>query len=104
MSTTSDFNMFRFEAPRGRLQITKDEEPTTETLEIANLLKWMRALAKHQQQAEQDLSQLMEACGNTVDRTDRRIRRIEAAYNRLAQGAHTCTNGWRPRNRLRKSG
>ena len=87
MSTTSDFNMLRLEAPRGLLQITNDEEPSAEALEIANPLEWMRALANHQQQAEQDLRQLVEACGNTVDRTDRRIRRIEAAYGRLAQEA-----------------
>jgi len=55
-----------------------------ETLEIANPLEWMRALANHQQQAEQDLGQLMEACGDTVDRTDHQIQRIEAAYSRLA--------------------
>ena len=47
----------------------------------------MRAMANHQPQAEQDLRQLMDVSGNTLDHTDRRIRRIEAAYNRLAQGA-----------------
>jgi len=46
----------------------------------------MRALANHQQQAEQDLQRLAESCGNTIDRMDRRIRLIEAAYNKLAQG------------------
>jgi len=44
-------------------------------------------MANHQQQAEQDLRQLMDVCGNTLDHTDQHIRRIEAAYNRLAQGA-----------------
>jgi len=39
-------------------------------------------MANHQQQAEQDLCQLMDVCGNTLDRMDRRVRRIEAAYNR----------------------
>jgi len=38
-------------------------------------------MANHQQQAEQDLCQLMDVCGNTLDHTDRRIRRIEATYN-----------------------
>jgi len=87
MSTTSDYNMLRLEAPRGLLQITNDEETEEEALEIANPVGWMRAMANHQQQAEQDLRQLMDVCGNTLDHTDRRIRRIEAAYNRLAQGA-----------------
>jgi len=44
-------------------------------------------MANHQQQAEQDLRQLMDVCSNTLDHTDRRIKQIEAAYNRLAQGA-----------------
>jgi len=87
MSTTLDYNMLRLEAPRGLLQITNDEEPREEALEIANPVGWMRAMANHQQQAELDLRQLLDVCGNTMDRTDRRIRRIEAAYNRLSQGA-----------------
>jgi len=36
MSTTSDYNMLRLEAPRGLLQITIDEEAEEEALEIAN--------------------------------------------------------------------
>jgi len=87
MSTSSDYNMLRLETPRGLLQISNDEEPRVETLEIANPVRWMRAMANHQQQAEQDLRQLMDVCGNTLHHTDRRIRRIEAVYNRLAQGA-----------------
>jgi len=79
--------MLQLEAPRGLLQITNDEEPQEKTLEIANPVGWMWAMANHQQQAEQDLHQLIDICGNTLDHTDRRIRRIEAAYNRLAQGA-----------------
>jgi len=78
--------MLQLEAPWGLLQITNDEEPQEETLEIANPVGWMRAMANHQQQAEQDLRQLMDVCGNTLDHTDRSIRRIEAAYNRLAEG------------------
>jgi len=89
MSTSSDYNMLRLEAPRGLLQITNDEEATAEVLEIANPVGWMRAMANHQQQAEQDLRQLLDLCGNMMDQTDRRIRRIEAAYNRLAHGAQS---------------
>jgi len=87
MSTASDYNMLRLEAPRGLLQITNDEETEEETLEIANPVGWMRAMANHQQQVEQDLCQLRDLCGNPMDRTDRRIRRIEAAYKRLVHGA-----------------
>jgi len=87
MSSTSDYNMFRLEAPRDLLQITNDEEAMEETQEITNPVGWMRAMANHQPQAEQDLRQLLDLGGNTMDRTDRRIRRIEAAYNRLVRGA-----------------
>jgi len=79
--------MLRLEAPPCLLQITNDEETSEEVLEIANPVGWMRSMANHQQQAEQDLHQLMDLCGNTMDRRDRRIRRIEAAYNHLAHGA-----------------
>ena len=41
MSTTSDFNMLRLEAPRGLLQITNDEESQEETLEITDPVGWM---------------------------------------------------------------
>ena len=79
--------MLCLEAPRGLLQITNDEEPQEETLEIVNPVGWMWAMANHQQQAEQDLRQLMDVCGNTLDHTDQHIRWIEAAYNQLSQGA-----------------
>jgi len=51
MSTASDYNMLRLEAPRGMLQITNDKETEEETLEIANPVGWMRAMANHLQQA-----------------------------------------------------
>ena len=86
MSASSDFNMLRLEAPWALLQITNDEEPEGEAMEVANPLGWMWAIANHQHQAEQDLRRLVEVCGNSVDRTDQRIRRIEEAYNRLSQG------------------
>jgi len=70
MSTTSDYNMLRLEAPRGLLQITNDEETEEEALEIANPVGRIRAMANDQQQAEQDLCQLMDVCSNTLDHTD----------------------------------
>jgi len=72
------------EAPRDMLQIKNNEE--TQTVEIANPVDWMRAIINQQCQAEQDLWQLMEVCGNTVDRTDRRIQEVEKAYYKLLQG------------------
>ena len=86
MSTTSDFNMLRLEAPRDLVQITNGTDPTEEAVEISNPASWVRSLVHQQQQAEDDLRQLQELCGTTIDRTDRRIRAIERAYYTLAQG------------------
>jgi len=86
MSTTSDFNMLRLEAPRDVLQITDGTAPSGEAVEISNPAVWVRTMVRHQQQAERDLGQLAELCGNTIDRTDRRIQRIEQAYQTLAEG------------------
>jgi len=46
MSTSSDFNMLRLEAPRDMLQIKNNEE--TQTMEIANPVDWMRAIVSQQ--------------------------------------------------------
>jgi len=73
MSTASDYNMLHLKEPQDLLQITNDEETTEETLEISNPVGWIRAMANHQQQAEQDLHQLFDLNSNTVDRTDRHL-------------------------------
>jgi len=73
MLSLSDYNMLLLEAPQDLLQITNDEETMEETLEITNPVGSMRAMANHQQQVEQDLHQLLDLCGNTVDRMDRRV-------------------------------
>jgi len=84
--TSSDFNMLRLEAPRDILQITDGSATEEETLEVTNPAVWLRALARQQKQAEQDLEQLLALCGNTVDKTDQRLVRIESAYQGLAEG------------------
>jgi len=88
MSTTSDFNMLRLEALRDLLQIMDEmtTEPQEQSLELANPTVWLRTLVKQQKQAEEDLKELVRACGNTVDHTDQRIQRIEHAYQALAEG------------------
>jgi len=83
---STDFNMLRLEAPRNVLQITDGTEQTEETLEVANPATWLRALAKQQKQAEQDLAQLVHLYGNTVDHADQRIQQIEQAYRDLSDG------------------
>jgi len=84
--TSSDFNMLRLEAPKDVLQITQGTEPGDQALEITNPAAWVRAMIHQQRQAEQDLRQLTDLCGNTIDRTDQRIVNIEKAYDALAQG------------------
>jgi len=43
-------------------------------------------MARQQRQAENDLRQLTELSGNTIDRTDQLMQRIEEAYRTLAEG------------------
>jgi hypothetical protein len=85
MSST-DFNMLWLEAPRAIPQITSGKEPTAH-VEIASPASWRRCLVRHQAQAERDLRQQYETCGNQFDRSNARIRAIEAAYNELLGGA-----------------
>jgi len=86
MTTSSDFNMLRLEAPRDLLQITDGASGPEPAVEIANPAVWVRTLVRQQRQAERDLQQLMELCGDAYDETDRRTREIEQAYQTLAEG------------------
>ena len=84
--STSDFNMLCLEAPRDLLQITDGTTSQEQAVELANPAVWIRTLVRQQKQAEEDMRELVGLCGNTVDRTDQRIQRIEHAYHTLAQG------------------
>ena len=86
MTTSSDFNMLRLEAPRDLLQITDGTPRPEQAVEIANPAVWVRTLVHQQQQAENDLQRLTELCGDAYDRTDRRTWEIEQAYQTLAEG------------------
>ena len=86
MSTSSDFNMLRLEAPRELAQIMDGTPQTENAVEIANPAVWVRTLARQQRQAEEDMQRLIEACGDTVDRTDQRIQCVERAYHELTEG------------------
>jgi hypothetical protein len=83
----SDFDMLRLEPPRDILQITDGSAPTEGPVEFLSPAVWVRSLVRQQQQAEEDLRHLAELCGNTIDHTDRRIQRIERAYQTLADGS-----------------
>jgi len=78
--------MLRLQAPRDLLQITDGTPRPEQAVEIANPAVWVRTLVHQQQQAESDLKRLTEMCGNAYDRTDRRTREIEQAYQTLAEG------------------
>jgi len=86
MTTSSDFNMLRLEAPRDLLQITDGISRPEQAVEISNPAVWVRTLVHQQRQAESDLRRLTELCGDTYDRTDRRTQEIEQAYQTLAEG------------------
>jgi len=78
--------MLRLEAPRDLLQITDGTPRPEQAVEIANPAVWVRTLVRQQQQAESDLQQLTELCGDAYDRTDQRTREIEQAFQTLAVG------------------
>ena len=86
MSSTSDFNMLRLEAPRDLLQITDGTPAPDQAIEVANPAIWLRTMVRQQRQAENDLRQLTQLCGNTIDRTDQRMLQIENAYQTLHEG------------------
>jgi len=86
MTTSSDFNMLRLEAPHDLLQITNGTPRPEQAVEIANPTVWVRTLVCQQQQAESNLQRLTELCGDADDRTDRQTREIEQAYQTLAEG------------------
>ena len=81
--TTSDVDMLRLEAPVTRLQISDGTEPPQRTLEIISPARWVRTIVHQHGQAQQDLQQLYEVCGNQFNCADQRLRHIERAYDTL---------------------
>jgi hypothetical protein len=92
MSTSSDFNMLRLEAPRDIPMIASGTEPTEKIIEVVKPASWLRSLAHQQKQAEQDLRQLYEAGGDKFDQNDQRYRNIEKAYTALYNGCRYVYN------------
>jgi len=86
MTISSNFNMLRLEAPRDLLQITDGTARPEQAVEIANPAVWVRSLVNQQRQAQNDLQRLTELCGDSYNRTDRRTREIEQAFQTLAEG------------------
>jgi len=78
--------MLRLEAPQDLLQITDGTPAPEQAIELANPAVWVRTIVRQQRQAENDLRQLTELCGNTIHKTDQRMQRIEEAYRILAKG------------------
>jgi len=58
MTTSSDFNMLRLEAPWDLLQITNGTPRPEQVVEIANPAVWVRTLVHQQRQAENDIQRL----------------------------------------------
>ena len=81
-----DVDMLRLEAPATRLQITDGRPTTGPIVEILRPASWLRTLVHQHEQAQTDLRQLYQACGNQFDQNDGRIRQIERAYDTLYRG------------------
>jgi hypothetical protein len=84
--TSTDVDMLRLEYPSTRLQITDGTVPAQPIIEITRPASWVRTIVHQHEQAQQDLRQLYEVCGNQFDQTDARIRYIERAYDTLYRG------------------
>jgi hypothetical protein len=82
----TDVDMLRLEAPTPRLQIENGETTVSPTLEINRPASWVLALVHQHEQAQVDIQLLYDLCGGHIDHTDRRIRRIEQAYDTLYRG------------------
>ena len=78
--------MLRLEAPQDLCQITDGTPVPDQAVEVANPAIWLRSMVRQQRQAENDGRQLTQLYGNTIDRTDQRMRQIEEAYQTLLQG------------------
>jgi hypothetical protein len=83
MSASSNVDMLRLEYPSTQLQITDGTSPSQPVLEITRPASWVQTIVHQHEQAQQDLRQLYEACGNQFDQNDYRIRQIERAYETL---------------------
>jgi len=78
--------MLQLEAPRDLLQNTDGTPAPKQAIELANPAVWVWTMAQQQRQAENNLRQITELYGNTIDKTDKRMPRIEEAYRILAEG------------------
>ena len=92
MTTSTDFNILRHEAPRDLLQITEGSPAPEQAVKLANPVVWVRTMARQQCQAEKDLRQLSELCGNSIDKNDQRMQQNEQAYRALADGTRYIYN------------
>jgi hypothetical protein len=84
--TSTGVVMLRLAYPSTRLQITDGSLPAQPIIEITRPASWVRTIAHQHEQAQQDLRQLYEACGNQFDQADSRIRHIEWGYDTLYRG------------------
>jgi len=78
--------MLRLEAPITRLQIADGTSTPQQQIEITSPTSWVRTIVHQHEQAQVDIRQLYELCGDHVDRTDRRIQAVERAYDTLYRG------------------
>ena len=85
-AASSNVDMLRLEYPRSITEIVEFTVVNDETVEVHDPPVWMTQMIHQYTSARRDLVRLYEACGNTFDRNDRRIRDIEQNYQVLADG------------------
>jgi len=90
MSTTgaASFNvdMLRLEYPRTLTEVVQYTAVEDESVEVREPPMWMRQMIHQYTQAKRDLIRMYDACGQNLDRNDRRILDIEQNYEVLAEG------------------
>jgi len=90
MSTTgaasSNVDMLRLEYPRTLTEVVQYTAVDDESVEVREPPMWMRQMIHQYTQAKRDLIRMYDACGQNLDRNDRRILDIEQNYEVLAEG------------------
>jgi hypothetical protein len=83
---SSNVDMLRLEYPRTAMEVYNDQESDQTTIDMPNPSAWLRLLIQQQQQAQWDLEQLFNICGDAYDRADRGVVAIERTYGQLVAG------------------
>jgi hypothetical protein len=85
-AVSSNVQILSIEYPVNYKRALARREPIEQAVQIRDPDSWLRTLVHQHTQAQRDLQQLYEACGQHFDRDDHRIRAIERNYQVLFEG------------------